>query len=120
VIGRRIEGIEGVVDNFRFEVSTAFAGFVRTHRLAGKTYREIAESEGVHPSTIRKYIKWLEGLESRPGYASEQDLPPRCNALLLACAVCGETFTSARADRRFCTSACRQDAYRKRKQGAAV
>lgn len=31
------------------------------------------------------------------------------------CVVCDETFTPARADGRYCSSACRQDAYRKRK-----
>jgi hypothetical protein len=36
-----------------------------------------------------------------------------------ACAVCGETFTPARSDARYCSGACRQDAYRKRKLGGA-
>jgi hypothetical protein len=34
------------------------------------------------------------------------------------CAVCGEEFEPTRADARYCSSACRQDAYRKRKLGA--
>ena len=34
----------------------------------------------------------------------------RCNA-----AGCCNTFTSARSDRRYCSNACRQRAYRKRK-----
>jgi predicted nucleic acid-binding Zn ribbon protein len=37
-----------------------------------------------------------------------------------ACAVCGETFTPSRSDARFCSNACRQDAYRKRKLGASA
>jgi hypothetical protein len=35
------------------------------------------------------------------------------------CEVCNETFTPKRADARYCSNACRQDAYRKRKVGAA-
>jgi hypothetical protein len=41
---------------------------------------------------------------------------PRAN---LRCAVCRNEFTPNRADARYCTNACRQDAYRKRKLGAA-
>ncbi len=33
-----------------------------------------------------------------------------------ACEVCGDSFTPNRADARYCSSACRQDAYRKRKE----
>ena len=33
------------------------------------------------------------------------------------CEVCEETFTPKRKDARFCSSACRQDAYRQRKAG---
>jgi hypothetical protein len=36
-----------------------------------------------------------------------------------ACEVCGEPFTPKRADGCCCSNACRQDAYRKRKLGAA-
>jgi hypothetical protein len=36
------------------------------------------------------------------------------------CAVCDETFTPARSDARYCSAACRQDAYRKRKLGAST
>jgi hypothetical protein len=36
------------------------------------------------------------------------------------CEVCGETFTPKRSDARYCSSACRQDAYRKRKLGATT
>jgi hypothetical protein len=35
----------------------------------------------------------------------------------VACVVCDEHFTPARSDARYCSSACRQDAYRKRKLG---
>jgi hypothetical protein len=31
------------------------------------------------------------------------------------CVVCGEAFTASRPEARYCSSACRQDAYRKRK-----
>jgi hypothetical protein len=37
-----------------------------------------------------------------------------------SCAVCGETFTPPRCDGRYCSSACRQRAYRGRKVGAAT
>jgi hypothetical protein len=37
-----------------------------------------------------------------------------------SCVVCGERFTPARSDARYCSSACRQDAYRKRKLGATA
>lgn len=33
------------------------------------------------------------------------------------CAECGETFTPARSDAKYCSGACRQRAYRKRKAG---
>jgi hypothetical protein len=33
------------------------------------------------------------------------------------CVVCGDEFTPGRSDGRYCSSACRQDAYRKRKLG---
>jgi hypothetical protein len=35
------------------------------------------------------------------------------------CQVCGESFTPKRGDARFCSNACRQDAYRKRRLGGA-
>jgi predicted nucleic acid-binding Zn ribbon protein len=35
------------------------------------------------------------------------------------CETCDESFTPMRRDGRFCSNACRQDAYRKRKLGAA-
>jgi hypothetical protein len=34
------------------------------------------------------------------------------------CAVCDELFVPKRCDARYCSNACRQDAYRKRKLGA--
>jgi len=37
----------------------------------------------------------------------------------LACNACGTVFTPRRADARYCSNACRQDAYRKRKHGGA-
>jgi hypothetical protein len=37
-----------------------------------------------------------------------------------ACEVCEETFIASRADARYCSNACRQDAYRKRKLGAVT
>jgi hypothetical protein len=36
------------------------------------------------------------------------------------CAVCSERFTPKRVDVRYCSNACRQDAYRKRKLGQIV
>ena len=35
------------------------------------------------------------------------------------CDACGDTFTPPRSDGRYCSSACRQKAYRRRKAGAA-
>jgi hypothetical protein len=36
------------------------------------------------------------------------------------CEVCGVTFTPPRSDGRYCSNACRQDAYRKRKLGGTT
>lgn len=114
MIGRRIPHVEELVASARLEISAAFAEFVWAHRLNGLTYREIAQNEHVHPSTIRNYVKWIE---RTPGYASEKDLAPKSNSVSLTCAVCEGTFRSPRADKRYCSNACRQDAYRHRKAG---
>jgi hypothetical protein len=53
--------------------------------------------------------------ERRNAIAREGRLAARENR---SCEVCGDPFTPARADGRYCSSACRQDAYRKRKLGA--
>jgi hypothetical protein len=37
-----------------------------------------------------------------------------------SCDVCGKTFTPPRCDGRYCSSACRQSAYRGRKPGAST
>ena len=99
------------VDEFALLGALEFAVFVRAHRVGGKTYRQIAEEEGVHPSTIRSYINWCETL----GYGSRDDPSPTSNAVSLLCEAGQEAFLSARADKRYCSNACRQDAYRKRK-----
>ena len=117
MIGRRIPDIELLVDSFRLDAVANFAGFAHAQRCSGKTYREIAEANGVHPSTVRRYVKWLERYVER--YALEDDLEQKSNAIRLTCIVCEEQFTSLRADKRHCSNACRQDAYRKRKLGAA-
>jgi predicted transcriptional regulator len=111
VIGRRIPHIENRVADYRYDVTHRFIAFVHNHRLAGKTYREIAEGLGIHPSTVRRYVKQGEC------YGSEDELAPRSNAVPLVCCVCEEPFTASRADRRFCSNSCRQDAYRHRKAG---
>ncbi len=112
-IGQRIPQVEKLARERRVEIAIEFGMFVHARRLAGETYQEIAERENVHPSTIRRYIKWLEGYGLWDGLASKS------NALALACVVCAEPFVSARADKRYCSSACRQDAYRRRRSGAS-
>ncbi len=122
MIGRRVPQIENLVADYRYDVTDRFTVRVHNERLAGKTYRQIAEGLGLHPSTVRRYVKMYEGdpyPEDDEGYGSEDDLGPRSNALSLVCQVCSEAFTASRADARFCSNACRQDAYRKRKMGAA-
>jgi predicted transcriptional regulator len=112
VIGRRIPDIEALVAAFRLEAASAFAAFAYERRVAGMTYRQIADANGIHPSTVRRYVQ-----EHEQRYESAQGLAPRSNAVPLTCPICDDSFTASRTDRRYCSNACRQDAYRRRKQG---
>jgi hypothetical protein len=83
----------------------------------GFTYRELAEREGIDRATARRYAETYAVAARR--YGSDDALPPSCNEVGLRCNVCGDGFTASRADARYCSNACRQDAYRKRKLGAS-
>jgi hypothetical protein len=85
-------------------------------RSQGRTYQELAEANGMHRATVRAYARTYEIAARRYGWGDDQ--APSCNEVRLRCAVCAETFTASRADARYCSDACRQDAYRKRKLGA--
>lgn len=107
--------IEEVIEAARWD----FARHLYRLRCRGLTYAELAEANRIHRSTARLYVKIAESAaraDARNG--SEADQPPSCNALRLACIVCQQPFTASRGDARYCSSACRQDAYRKRKLGA--
>jgi transposase len=94
-----------------------FSEHVYKARAKGLTYRQIAELEGVDRGTARRYARTYEVAARR--YGREGDHPPLCNEVRHRCVVCKEEFTASRADARYCSNACRQDAYRKRKLGVA-
>jgi hypothetical protein len=68
-------------------------------------------------ATVRRYVRTYEAWVRRC-YESEDERGPSCNWLELHCRVCGAEFSPSRADARYRSNACRQDAYRKRKVGA--
>jgi hypothetical protein len=112
--GRLIAPLEKEIDAMRW----GFAEAAYEMRCSGATWRQIAELAGIHRAMARRYVRRFD-IEGRrygfvPGHA------PSCNAMILGCAVFGEAFTTSRADARYCSSACRQDAYRKRKVGTTV
>ena len=90
----------------------------RTER--GLTWRELAERVGVDPATARRYARRYELTAADLSYEWDDEPPASCNALPLRCSVCGHGFTASRADARYCSNACRQDAYRKRKLNGAI
>jgi hypothetical protein len=100
------------------ELQWSFSESVYKARAAGLTYRQIAQINGVDRATARRYARTYEVAATRYGW--EGDHPPLCNAVRHRCVVCDEGFVSSRADARYCSNACRQDAYRKRKLGATA
>jgi hypothetical protein len=106
--------IQRLIDEARWNL----AEHLYEARCAGTTWRELAEANGMHRKTVRNYAATAEWLLNQNGYGTEHDPAPSCNELTLCCVVCREDFTASRADARYCSNACRQDAYRKRKVGA--
>jgi hypothetical protein len=82
-------------------------------RLQGAPYHELAVGSGMHRTTVRRYAR---AAEAAARYRSADDQAPSCNELRLGCVVCGQGFVASRADARYCSNACRQDAYRHRKR----
>jgi hypothetical protein len=80
------------------------------------TWRRVAEITGTDRKTAKRYARTYEAAARRYGW--EGDQPPTCNEPRFCCQVCDAEFTASRADARYCSNACRQDAYRKRKVGA--
>jgi hypothetical protein len=105
--------IEAVIEDARWSLAEhLWAG-----RTTGMTYQRLAEREKMDRATVRRSVRTYER-EVRRRYESGDVLVPSCNRPELACRVCGTEFTATRADARYCSNACRQDAYRKRKVGA--
>jgi hypothetical protein len=98
------------------EARWSLARYLCRARASGSSYRELAEANKMDRATVRRYARAYE--KASMGYGWDDDHAPSCNRLRLRCRVCGEGFTASRADARFCSNACRQDAYRKRKLGA--
>lgn len=107
---RRIAPIERAIDAAEWE----FSEFLYSTRCRGVSWQNLAEANGISRSTARRYAQVFEMAGRRYGWV--QDHAPSCNAISFRCAVCGEEFNASRADARYCSSACRQDAYRMRKQ----
>jgi hypothetical protein len=84
------------------------AGLVYGGRVNGESYECISAVLGVSASSARRLLQRYECFQNRGG---------SCNH---TCGACGEPFDSSRSDARYCSNACRQDAYRKRKQGFAT
>jgi formylmethanofuran dehydrogenase subunit E len=76
--------------------------------------REIETSLRALPA-LRRELRAAQAMLARARFA---DLEPIEDALyddrLTACARCGAEFTPARSDARYCSSVCRQAAYRQR------
>ena len=103
--------IEKIIEDARWSLSE----YVYKARAEDASWRRIAELTGMDRETARRYARTYESAARRYGW--EGDRPPSCNEVTFRCRVCGESFTASRADARYCSSACRQDAYRKRKRG---
>ena len=97
------------------EATWSFAEHLYKQRGEGATCQQLAEANDVHRSTARRYAHLYEKEARRNGYID--DHAPSCNELRCRCVVCSETFTATRGDARYCSGACRQDAYRKRRVG---
>jgi hypothetical protein len=104
--------IEAVIEEARWNLSE----HLHSARVQGATYRQLAEANRMDRKTVRLYVRTYETAARRYGWVA--DLTLSCNGLSLRCHVCGETFEASRGDARYCSNACRQDAYRKRKLGA--
>ncbi len=113
-----MRGLIAPLENVLNEARAGFAEYVYQERLKGASWQALATRTGIHRSTARLYAQRYERVGQRYGYVEDQ--APTCNAIRLRCAVCPETFTASRGDARYCSNACRQDAYRKRKVGAAA
>ena len=66
------------------------------------SFREIGEEFGYTASGARRINRWAESVVE-------------LKAQLHTVCVCGESFKPARAGTVYCSNACRQDAYRKRR-----
>jgi hypothetical protein len=106
--------IETAIEKFRW----SFAEHLHEGRANGVTYRRLAEIEGIHRATASRYARAYAWAAKRYGW--DDDLAPSCNQVRLTCMVCEGRFVASRADARYCSNACRQDAYRKRKLGAVA
>jgi hypothetical protein len=104
--------IEAVIENALWDLSE----HLYRARSQGASYRQLGEANKMHRATVRRYARTYESASKCYGW--DDDQAPSCNRLQLRCQVCGEAFTASRADARYCSNACRQDAYRKRKLGA--
>lgn len=98
------------------EARWSLAEHLHERRVGGMSYRQLAEENGLDRTTASRYARTYERIAKRYGWDTEPALS--CNQIRLRCRVCGEGFVASRADARYCSNACRQDAYRKRKQGA--
>jgi hypothetical protein len=87
------------------------------------TWQQLGDAFGIHRSTARLYARMYElhiRVDSIIRNESEDEQPPSCNAVSRRCAGCDESFVASRGDARYCSNACRQDAYRKRKSGMVL
>jgi hypothetical protein len=74
-------------------------------RERGLSFEQIGRQFGYTASGARRFVRWSEkvaGLEALPR---------------ASCHACGTPFTRSRAGARYCSNACRQDAYRHRRAG---
>jgi hypothetical protein len=70
----------------------------------------VARPRGQRPRSVRR----SSGSRGEPSRSDEPD-PPQAR-----CSHCGGRFTSARGDAKFCSSPCRQAAYRRRQATSAL
>jgi hypothetical protein len=99
----------------------------------GGEAREAFRLSYVYYKCRRCEKQWMPASETHPLRVAGSEGVPCCERCRKAiyrrarntaaterlCDVCGERFTPKRSDARYCSNACRQDAYRKRKLGAA-
>lgn len=97
--------IERLIEEARW----SFAEHLYEKRLS---YQELAEANTIHRATARRSTRRREAF---PRYGCGDDPTPTCNEVEKRCQVCEIRFTASRGDVRYCSNACRQGAYRKRK-----